>query len=89
MNILQTQVFSQQIIVLDTLLFGGTCMEEISLRKHAYSNIYKISPPKNENFQKKKKKLRYFHISAKIIDCGYSLEPPRRGGSNGTQNLCF
>ena len=23
-----------------------------------------------------------FHISAKTIDCGYSLEPPRRGGSN-------
>ena len=23
-----------------------------------------------------------FHISAQSIDCGYSLEPPRRGGSN-------
>ena len=23
-----------------------------------------------------------FHISAKNIDCGYSLEHPRRGGSN-------
>ena len=23
-----------------------------------------------------------FHIFAKNIDCGYSLEPPRRGGSN-------
>ena len=23
-----------------------------------------------------------FHISAQIIDCGYSLEPPQRGGSN-------
>ena len=22
-----------------------------------------------------------FHISAQNIDCGYSLEPPRRGGS--------
>ena len=28
------------------------------------------------------KKLRYFHISAQNIDCGYSLEPPRRGGSS-------
>ena len=28
-------------------------------------------------------KFRYFfHISAQNIDCGYSLEPPRRGGSN-------
>ena len=23
-----------------------------------------------------------FHISAQNIDCGYSLEPPRSGGSN-------
>ena len=23
-----------------------------------------------------------FHISSKNIDCGYPLEPPRRGGSN-------
>ena len=23
-----------------------------------------------------------FHISVKNMDCGYSLEPPRRGGSN-------
>ena len=43
-----------------------------------------------------------FVISAQNIDCGYSLEPPRRGGSNGypqsmfveavltsTHNLCF
>ena len=25
----------------------------------------------------------FFLISAQTIDCGYSLEPPRRGGSNG------
>ena len=41
-----------------------------------------------ENFttQKKLKKsnksLILFHISAQNIDCGYPLEPPRRGGSN-------
>ena len=28
------------------------------------------------------KKSDIFHISAQNIDCGYSLEPPRRGGSN-------
>ena len=50
------------------------------LRKHAYSNILKILPPKTENFQIKN--LIFFHISAQNIDCGYSLEPPRRGGSN-------
>ena len=28
------------------------------------------------------KKSGIFHISAQNIDCGYSLEPPRRGGFN-------
>ena len=36
---------------------------------------------KNWKFSDKKKK-DIFHISAQNIDCGYSLEPPRRGGSN-------
>ena len=49
-------------------------------KKHAYSNILKILPPKNENFQIKCSDI--FHISAQNIDCGYSLEPSRRGGSN-------
>ena len=51
-----------------------------TLRKHTYSNILKILPPKNENFQTKKSDI--FQISAQNIDCGYSLEPPRWGGSN-------
>ena len=51
-----------------------------SLRKHVYSNTLKILPPKNENFQIKNPDI--FYISAQNIDCGYSLEPPRRGGSN-------
>ena len=29
-----------------------------------------------------KKITDIFHISAQYTDCGYSLEPPRRGGSN-------
>ena len=33
-------------------------------------------------FSDKKKKSDFFHISAQNIDCGYSLEPPRWGGSN-------
>ena len=49
--------------------------------KHAYINIVKISPPKQiENLQIKN--FDIFHVSAQNIDCGYSLEPPRRGGSN-------
>ena len=41
-----------------------------------------------ENFTTKKMAIFHikysdiFHISAQNIDCGYSLEPPRRGGSN-------
>ena len=38
------------------------------------------SPPKTESFQIKI--LIFFHISAQNIDCGYSLEPPHRDGSN-------
>ena len=30
-----------------------------------------------------------FLISVQNIDCGYPLEPPRRGGSNEYHNLCF
>ena len=30
-----------------------------------------------------------FHISAQNIDCGYSLEPPRRGGSNEYSQSIF
>ena len=52
----------------------------LALRKHAYSNILKFLPPKTENFQIKNSDI--FRISAQIIDCGYSLEPPRQGGSN-------
>ena len=51
-----------------------------SLQKHAYSNILKILPSKNENFQIKNSDI--FHISAQNIDCGYLLEPPRQGSSN-------
>ena len=54
--------------------------QHVSLRKHAYSNILKILPPKIENFQIKNSSI--FYISAQNIDCGYSLESPRRGGSN-------
>ena len=35
---------------------------------------------KNWKFSDKNSEIN--HISAQNIDCGYSLEPPRRGGSN-------
>ena len=46
-----------------------------------YENMpIQISLPKTENFQIKISDI--FHISAQNIDCGYSLKPPRWGGSN-------
>ena len=42
---------------------------------------------KNLKFSDKNSDI--FHTSAQNIDCGYSLEPPRRGGSNEYHNLCF
>ena len=42
-----------------------------------YWNFYR---QKNESFQIKNSDI--FHISAQNIDCGFLLEPPRRGGSN-------
>ena len=49
-----------------------------------------------ENFTTKKKKENFriknsdiFHISAQNINCGYSLEPPRRGGSNDYPQSIF
>ena len=51
-----------------------------TLRKHAYSNILKISPPKTFKFSDKNTDI--FLISAQNIDCWYSLEPPHQGGSN-------
>ena len=60
--------------------------------KEHYENapiqIYiKISPSKTENFQIKI--LIFFHVSAQNIDCGYPLEPPRRGGSNEYSQSIF
>ena len=40
--------------------------------------------------KKKSDKNSYiFHISAQNIDCGYSLEPPRRGVSNEYPQYMF
>ena len=53
--------------------------------KYHYENkpiqiYWKFYLQKTENFQIKISDI--CHISAQNIDCGYSLEPPRRGGSN-------
>ena len=40
----------------------------VSITKTCLTNILKILPPKNENFQIKNSNI--FHISAQNIDCG-------------------
>ena len=52
----------------------------LTITKTRLFNILRILLQNNENFQIKNSGS--FHISAQNIDCGYSLEPPRRGGSN-------
>ena len=48
---------------------------------------WKFHHQKPENFQIKN--FDIFHISAQNIDCGHSLEPPRRCGSNGYPHSMF
>ena len=73
---------------LESVERGGVMTVEIywtiSTKVH-YENTpiqiyWKFYNQKRENFQIKNSDI--FHISAQNIDCGYSLEPPRRGGSN-------
>ena len=52
-----------------------------SLRKQVYSNILKNSQPKKKEICQLKNS-DIFRIPAQNIDCGFSLEPPRRGASN-------
>ena len=67
---------------LDIRLMIGLFMWTVTLHyENTPIQIYrKFYHQKIKNFQIK---IRiFFHISAQNIDCGYSLEPPRRGGSN-------
>ena len=59
----------------------------MSLRKQAYSNIQKISPPKTESFQIKNSDI--FNIFAQNIYCEYSLELPWLGNSNEYTQYMF
>ena len=60
-------------------LFSSDRPKHLHGQKH-YENTPIQIYPKSENFQIKN--FDIFHICVQNIDCGYSLEPPRRGGSN-------
>ena len=61
----------------------------LTSRKHAYIILTPLKP----HFYIVKLGFTAVYIIflflLKNIDCGYSLEPPRRGGSNEYHNLCF
>ena len=61
---------------------GSTYITKTRLFKYMKKTL-----PKTENFQIKN--CNIFHISTQNIDCGYSLEPPRRGGSNECSQSMF
>ena len=78
--------FNNKTIFVTSLLL--TCIRVLIMK----TRLFKYT----ENFTTKKKwkKIRKknsdtFHISAKNIDCGHSLEPPRRGGSNDYPQSMF
>ena len=62
------------------LLVGHKSNRSHLLDYHENTPIQIYIEPKTESFQIKKNGM--FHISAQNIDCRYSLEPPRRDGSN-------
>ena len=60
--------------------FDGNIRQGIITKTRLFIHWEFYHQKKNENFQIKKSYI--FHIFAQNIDCRYSLEPPRRGGSN-------
>ena len=56
------------------------CCKNYYITKTRPCNIQICFKCKNENFHQEK--FDIFLIFAQNMDCGYTLEPPRRGGSN-------
>ena len=83
-----TLKFDGNFVSLFSFVLELSVFYETTLRKNAYSNILNFLQPKNVTFQIKKNS-DIFHNSAQNIDCGYPLEPPRRGGSNEHPQAMF
>ena len=75
------------------VVFSGTHSLSMSLNPMYHVHLFRLIITKTRLFKYIKnftiktwtfsdKNWYFFHISAQNIDCGYSLEPPRRGGSN-------
>ena len=61
---------------------------ELPSRKHAYIILTPLNPTSVINWGLQGY-IFFFLFLLKNIDCGYSLEPPHRGGSNEYHNICF
>ena len=67
----------------NSLTFGVLCHTRVISVCITEPRLFKYTEhfiTKNWKFSDKNSDI--FHISAQNIDCGYLLEPPRRGGSN-------
>ena len=58
------------------------------ITKHAYIMLTPLNPTLYSKTGVYRD-IHYFLISARNIECGYSLEPPRRGGSNEYTHSMF
>ena len=68
-------------LALSRVFEAGAILKRLFITKtRLFKYIEYFTTKKNENFQIKNSDI--FLISAQNIDCGYSLEPPRQGGSN-------
>ena len=81
-----TSGYLDDLLSIDNIYFDQM-VDSMSLRKHAYSNILKISPPKTKSFQMKI--LIFFQVSAQNIDCGTRLNRLAEAVLTSTYNICF
>ena len=68
--------------ILFPLYIAFLCLFTVFHYENTLIQIYRQFHLQKLKFSDKKKQTDIFHISAQNIDCGYSLELPRRGGSN-------
>ena len=80
MKVRKYNTLSRIIIVKKTSLTNRINTQQTITKTCLFKYTEKLITKKTENFQTKNSNI--FHISIQNIDCGFSLEPPRRGGSN-------
>ena len=83
--ILQINIFQTKLYIFENLFLLHLFLEKFDLLDITKTCLYNFGPLK-PHFSVVKLGFTgvyiIFHISAQNIDCGYSLEPPRRVGSN-------